>query len=79
MATDRFVLAIGDDAVDDVLAREDVEIVALRRTFVVAKTTALIAAEIRRACGRFITLLDGEAAAAAAVSLFDRVPPRIGG
>ena len=79
MVTERFVLAIGDSAVEDVLARGDVEIVELRPTFVVARTTALVAAEIRRTCGRFITLLDGEPAARAAVSLFDRVPPRISG
>jgi hypothetical protein len=77
MVTQRFVLAIGDTAVEEVLGRGDDEIVELRRTFVLAKTTALVATEIRRACGRFITLLDGEPAANAAVSLFDRVPPRI--
>jgi hypothetical protein len=77
MVTERFVLAIGDSAVGEVLGRDDVEIVELRPTFVVARTTALVAAEIRRACGRFITLFDGERAAKAAVSLFDRVPPRI--
>jgi hypothetical protein len=73
---ERFVLAIGD-SVDDVLGRDDVEIVELGSTFVVVKAANIVAAEIRRQCGRFITLLDGERAARAVITLFDHVPPRI--
>jgi hypothetical protein len=76
MSIERFVLAVGD-SVNDVLGRDDVEIVELRSTFVVVKATNVIAAEIQRQCGRFITLLDGERAATAAITLFDRVPPRV--
>jgi hypothetical protein len=75
-AIERFVLALGDSR-DEVLGRDDVEIVELRSTFVVVKATNIVAAQIRRECGRFITLLDGEPAARAAIRLFDRVPPRI--
>jgi hypothetical protein len=72
----RFVLALGESR-DEVLGRDDVEIVELRSTFVLVKATNVVAAQIRRDCGRFITLLDGEQAATAAIRLFDRVPPRI--
>jgi hypothetical protein len=76
MGGERFVLAIGD-SVGDVLGRDDVEVIELRPTFVVVKATYIVAAEIRRRCGRFITLLDGERAARAAIDLFDHAPPRI--
>jgi hypothetical protein len=76
MSRERFVLAIGD-CVDDVLNRDDIEIVEIRSTFVVVKATNIVAADIRRQCGRLITLLDGDRAARAAIGLFDRVPPRI--
>jgi hypothetical protein len=73
---ERFVLAVGD-SVDHVVGRDDVEIVELRPTFVLVKATNIVAAEIRRQWGRFITLLDGERAAMAVITLFDHVPPRI--
>jgi hypothetical protein len=76
MGGERFVLAIGD-SVGDVLGRDDVEVIELRATFVVVKATNTVAAEIRRRCGRFITLLDGEPAAQAVIDLFDHVPTRI--
>jgi hypothetical protein len=72
----RFVLALGD-SVDDVLGRDDVEIVEVGPTFVVVKATNIVAADIRRQCGRCITLLDGEPTAMAVITLFDHVPPRI--
>jgi hypothetical protein len=76
MSIERFVLAVGD-SVNEVLGRDDVELVELRPTFVLLKATNVIAAEIQRQCGRFITLLDGERAATAAIGLFDHVPSRI--
>jgi hypothetical protein len=76
MSGERFVLAIGD-SVGDVLGWDDAEVVELRPTFVVVRVTNTVAAEIRRRCGRFITLLDGEPAVRAVIDLFDHVPPRI--
>ena len=76
MDSERFVLAIGD-SLGEVVGWDDVEIVELRPTFVVVKTTNIAAAEIRRRCGRFVTLLDGERATRAVIDLFDHVPARI--
>jgi hypothetical protein len=73
---DRFILAIGD-GIPRVLERSDVRVVRRRPTFVLAKASRALAQQLWRDGARWISVLDGEDAAKAAVGLLEHVPDRI--
>jgi hypothetical protein len=71
-----FVLAVGD-AIPNVLAEAGVEIVERRPMFVLVRASQLLARKLRRESGPFVTVLQGDRAARAALGLFENVPNRI--